>query len=449
MVRNKKLMLLLLGLAFGLNLSISAASAGAAQKVKNIILMISDGCGYNDILATDLYQFGSPKGKQSYQEFPFQSWVSTYSADGLGYESGRVWKDFKYVESGATDSAAAATAMATGVKTYNAAIGVDVDRRPLKTVAQQAEEIGKSTGVITTVPFSHATPAGFVAHNENRNNYEAIAKEMLFAGATDVIMGAGNPWFDDDGKSLPSPNSFKYVGGQSTWDSLAAGTAGGDADGDGKPDPWKLIQTRVEFKALAKGATPNRVCGVAQVYETLQQKRSGDANAAPYVVPLTKTVPTLAEMTRGALNVLDNNPRGFFLMIEGGAVDWAGHDNQSGRMIEEEMDFNRAVNAVNDWVKHDSNWQETVVIVTADHETGYLTGPGSNPGWKPLINMGKGKVPGMQWNSKEHTNSLVPLFAKGGELAHLKAYADKKDPVRGEYLDNTNIGQFIFSLLKN
>jgi alkaline phosphatase len=367
----------------------------------------------------------------------------------MGYESGRAWKDFKYVESGATDSAAAATAMATGKKTYNAAIGVDVKRRPLKTVAQQAEAIGKATGVITTVQFSHATPAGFVAHNEHRNNYEAIAQEMLLVSATDVIMGAGHPWFDKDGKSVTVPNSFKYVGGQSTWEALAAGTAGCDADGDGKPDPWKLIQTRAEFQTLAKGSTPKRVCGVPQVYETLQEKRRGDAFAAPYIAPLTKTVPTLAEMTRGSLNVLDNNPKGFFLMIEGGAVDWAGHDNQSGRMIEEEMDFNRAVEAVIAWVKQNSNWQETVVIVTADHETGYLTGPGSNPRWQPLVNKGKGKVPGMQWNSKEHTNSLVPLFAKGGGLAPLKAYADKKDPVRDTYLDNTNIGQFIFSLLNN
>jgi alkaline phosphatase len=439
----------LLALLLGLGLFTGGATAQAAPKVKNIILMISDGCGYNAILATDLYQFGAIKGKQAYQEFPLQSWVSTYSADGLGYDPAQAWKDFKYVESGATDSAAAATAMATGVKTYNSAIGVDVNRHPLRTIAQQAETTGRSTGVITTVPFSHATPAGFVAHNENRNNYDAIAREMLLDSATDVIMGTGNPWFDDDGKSLTAPQSFQYVGGEATWKSLAAGGAGGDADGDGRPDPWKLIQTRAEFLALAQGPAPKRVCGVPQVYDTLQQSRNGDANAAPYVVPLNKTVPNLAEMTRGALNVLDNNPKGFFLMIEGGAVDWANHSNQSGRMIEEEMDFNRAAGAVTDWVKQNSNWQETVVIITADHESGYLTGPGSDPGWKPLVNKGKGKVPGMQWHSKGHTNSLVPLFAKGGGIERLKAYADKTDPVRGKYLDNTNIGQFIFSLLEH
>jgi alkaline phosphatase len=448
-VKHKQLRFLWLGLIFGMSFWAGGTPAGAAPKVKNIILMISDGCGYNDIFAADLYQFGSPKGKQSYQEFPFQSWVSTYSADGPGYDPAQAWKDFKYVESGPTDSAAAATAMATGVKTYNAAIGMDINRQPLKNIAQRAEELGKSTGVATTVPLSHATPAGFVAHNEDRSNYEAIAREMLLTSAADVIMGAGNPGFNEDAKSVKAPQSAKYVGGESTWKALEAGAAGGDADGDGKPDPWKLIQTRAEFQALMKGPTPKRVCGVAQVYDTLQQARSGDAYAAPYVVPLNKTVPTLAEMARGALNVLDSNPKGFFLMIEGGAVDWAGHANQSGRMVEEEMDFNRAVEAVTDWVKHNSNWQETVVIVTADHETGYLTGPGSNPGWKPLINEGKGKLPGRQWNSKGHTNSLVPLFAKGGGLERLRAYADKVDPVRGSYLDNTNIAQFMFGLLKN
>ncbi len=82
-------------------------------------------------------------------------------------------------------------------------------------------------------------------------------------------------------------------------------------------------------------------------------------------------------MTKAALNVLDDDPNGFFIMIEGGAVDWAAHANQSGRLIEEMNDFNKSIEAVIRWIDTNSNWNETLVIITADHETGHLTGPGS------------------------------------------------------------------------
>ena len=418
---------------------------------KNVIVMISDGCGYNHVDAASLYQYGQT-GVQEYEKFPFQFAMSTYSVGS--YDPDLAWSSFNYVKSGATDSAAAATAMSTGVKTYDAAIGVDVEKNRLKHIAERAEELGKATGVVTTVEFSHATPAGFVAHNESRNNYEDIAREMILDSATDVIMGAGHPWFDDNCNPKATPNTYKYVGGQSTWDGLVAGTVGADADGDGVVDPWTLIQDREEFQALMSGPAPKRVCGVPEVYTTLQQARSGNGKADPYVVPLNETVPTLAEMSRGALNVLDNDQDGFFLMIEGGAIDWAGHANQSGRVIEEEIDFNKAVKAVVDWVQKNSNWGETLLIVTGDHETGYLTGPGSGqeegyaPVWTPLVNNGKANLPGMQWNSGEHTNSLIPLYAKGDAARFFKVYADESDPVRGEYIDNTEIAKLIFQVIE-
>ena len=124
-------------------------------------------------------------------------------------------------------------------------------------------------------------------------------------------------------------------------------------------DPWTLIERRTDFQQLAVGATPQRLLGIPQVAKTLQQGRSGDPHARPYAVPLLKTVPTLTVMTRAALNVLDNDPDGFFLMIEGGAVDWASHDNQSGRMLEEQLDFDRTVAAVVRWVENHSSWDET------------------------------------------------------------------------------------------
>jgi len=175
-----------------------------------------------------------------------------------------------------------------------------------------AEDRGKATGVVSSVQFSHATPAAFVAHNVNRNNCEKIAREMIYDSAVDVIMGAGHPWFDADGTKRPegSPNTFKYVGGETAWEDLVAGTAGGDADGDGIYDSWTLIQERAQFQALITGPTPKRVIGVPQVYQTLQQQRSGDRFEDPYVEPLIDTVPTLEEMTMAALNILDDDPDG-------------------------------------------------------------------------------------------------------------------------------------------
>jgi alkaline phosphatase len=414
---------------------------GSKKPPKNVILLISDGCGYNQVEAANLYEYGKT-GAQVYEKFSVQLGMSTYM-DGGSYDGELAWADFDYVKSGATDSAAAATTMSTGVKTYSGAIGVDIDEVPLYHALDLAEDQGKATGVVTSVEWTHATPAGFVAHNISRNNYAEIGQEMIYDSRVDVIMGCGHPWYDADGNRKGTANTFKYVGGEDTWNDLVAGDAGGDADGDGIDDPWLLVQERDMFRALMVGPTPKRVVGVAQVYQTLQQGRSGNDTADPYFVPLIESVPTLEEMTRAALNILDDDEDGFFLMIEGGAVDWASHANQSGRVIEEEIDFNKSVEAVVEWVQENSKWGETLVIVTGDHETGYLTGPGSDPTWEFLVNNGAGVLPGMEWHSDSHTNSLIPFYAKGScaELFGKKVVGT--DPVRGDYIDNTDIGKLL------
>jgi alkaline phosphatase len=442
----------------GLCLIASSALAEKPEKcrkrelAKNLIVLISDGCGYNHVDAASLYQYGMT-GVQVYEQFPVRVGMSTYSYY-WDYDPRLAWEDFDYVNLSPTDSASAATAMSTGVKTYDAAIGVDVDQKPLTHFMQVAEKLGKSTGVVTSVQFSHATPAGFVAHNASRNEYAAIAKEMIYSSAVDVIMGCGAPDHDDSG--LPATKDAKYVGGPDTWKDLTDDFAvqGADANGDGtvnSRDKWSVIRSRQQFRQMARGRTPTRVIGIPYVNTTLQQNRGGDGGAAPYVVPLTRTVPTLAEMTAAALNVLDNDCDGFCLMVEGGAVDWASHANQSGRVIEEEIDFNTAVDVVLDWVRANSNWGETIVLVTGDHECGYLTGPGSgslaDPMWQPLVNYGPGIQPGMEWHSTNHTNSLIPFFAKGAAARLFRWAAVGDDPVRGAYLDNTAIGTLCFEIL--
>ena len=428
---------------------------GEELRSKNVIIFISDGCGYNHIDAASIYQYGEV-GVQEYEKFPVVYAVTTFSASGHGYDPQKAWARFNWVKRKYTDSAASATAISTGVKTYNGYLAIDVEDQPLETIVQRFERLGKSTGVITTVTFANATPAGFVAHNTSRHNYLEIVQEMIFNSSVDVIMGCGHPLYDDNSSPLDSSLfDYTFVGGESVWDELVEGSAGNDENGDGKEDFWTLIQDRAQFQVMASGPTPKRVIGIPRVHSTLQQSRAGDEDADPFVIPLTETVPTLTEMTLAALNVLDDDQDGFFLMVEGGAVDWASHGNQLGRMVEEEIDFNSAVDAVIEWVEKKSSWTETLVIVTADHECGYLTGTGSGPDqddpenpvdpvWNPIVNNGRGQLPGVEWHSTGHTNSLVPIFAKGLGSEHFQQFIRGRDPVRGEYIDNTDIAKVIF-----
>jgi alkaline phosphatase len=428
-------------------------SSGSA---KNVILMISDGCGYNHIQATDYYRGSAAV----YETFPVQLGMTTYpfgsSEQPGGYDPARMWQDFDYsTGSLTTDSAAAATALASGVKTLNGAIAVDPDGTPVETVTERAESLGKATGIVTTVPWSHATPAVFASHAQSRDDYAAIARQMIQDSTVDVIMGAGNPDFDNNGD--PAVNDALYVGGDALWgaltDSDPATPAVADADGDGSPDPWTLLQTKADFAQLATAkVTPTRVCGTAQVYGTLQQSREGSALADPFTVPLNTTVPDLATMVKGALNVLDEDPDGFFLMVEGGAVDWASYFGETGRMIEEQSAFDEAVDAVVKWVLDHGGWEQNLLVVTADHETGMLWGTGSGglsgaTAFVPVADRGKGVVPGVSWNTIGHTNQLVPLYAIGVGSRLLLQRATLSDPVRGKYIDNTDIARLLFGSL--
>ena len=437
-------------------LLILAAPLACAQDTpaaKNIILLIADGMGYNHLLAGNYYEHGEADAQ------PFQTWThygsSTYDHRG-SYDPDQSG-DFKYLKRSANDSAATASAMATGVITYRGAISVDPDKNPVKLITDYAEELGKSTGVVTSVLFNHATPAAFLAHAGSRREMDSIAEQMIQLSAAEVLMGCGHPEYDVDGNhtggfegdpDLDVASSYSRVGGKEVYDGLEAGTIGADADGDGKADPWTFIDSREEFQALMKGDTPDRVFGLAPVEATLQQQRSGDRLADAYAVPWIESMPRLAEMSLGALNVLDNNEKGFFLMIEGGAVDWASHANELGRMVEEQIDFHETVKAVTKWVEENSSWDETLVIITADHECGYLLGPDSDPDLNPIVNNGKGKMPGMEWHSPSHTNQLVPIYTKGPGSTLFENYLEGEDPNHGKYVHDAAVGKLMFEVLK-
>lgn len=431
------------GLVAGATTVAPLAASADSRAPKNVIVMIGDGMGYNHQNNASLYKYGQAYKQVSgtpgnvveeqgtasfgFQSFPTQVDMTTYWHDG-SYDPEQAWSDFEYVKDNPTDSAAAGTAMSTGVKTYNAGLGVDYDGNPVENISERAISMGKSAGSISSVNYWHATPASYVVHHPDRNAILEITNQEILSEMT-VIMGAGHPYYDDDNTKLEAPDWESNIS-QADFQSLEAGEHG-----------WSLVDDKSEFESLTTGDTPDRVFGIAQVSSTLQQGRSGKS-VEPYDVPFNEGVPSLATMAKGALNVLDNNEQGFSLMIEGGAIDWAGHANDTARDIEETLEFVDAVDAVTQWVETNSSWDETLLIVTADHETGYLSGPESNPDWTELTGE-EGSVPGLSWNHTNHTNQLIPVYAKGAGADALAALATGNDPVRGAYLDNTDLANLL------
>jgi alkaline phosphatase len=174
---------------------------------------------------------------------------------------------------------------------------------------------------------------------------------------------------------------------------------------------------------------PEKLLGIPHVGGTLNDAYKPGTNDE-------SVVPTLETMTKGAINVLSQDPEGFFLMVEGGAVDWENHGNDADAMMAEQVDFDNSVKAVMDWISdgsNGSNWGNTLLIVTADHETGGIWGPGTlvddggtpsipggshlddtiNDEWQNVVDNGPGNMPGFQYTTGGHTNVLVPLWAKG------------------------------------
>ena len=419
----------------GVLLLASAYPAQADGEARNIILMISDGQGFNTMKATDFFT-GAPG---VYESFDIKGSMNTSSAGvsggyvGAPYDPVKMWADFNNQKSGATDSASAATAMYAGVKIFDNQINKTTSGADLTTFFEIAANQGKATGAVSTVNFDHATPAAVVANTTNRNDYTTITSQMI-ASKLDVIMGAGNPNYDNNNQ--PVPPNYGIVGTQANWNAITSGANG-----------RTFVETKAEFEALANGTmNTNRVFGVAQVRDTIQDSRTGAPGA-----PFNANVPNLTTMTRAALNVLDNTANGFAVMIEGGAVDWANHANGLRRSIDEQVDFNNAVQYIVDYLDantNGNNWGNTLLIVTADHETGALWGPAKGV-FNQVADNGAGNLPGAAYNSGSHTNTLVPFFAKGADADLFLQYLTGFDPNMAKmygiaadfnrYIDNTDI----------
>jgi alkaline phosphatase len=320
------------------------ASAGSPNSpggnAKNVVLLIGDGMGLAQISTfyTDKKQWSG------FDEFPVIGFQKTHSSDHL-----------------VTDSAAGATAMACGKKTFNNAIGLDSTGAPCKTILEEAEDVGLSTGLIVTSSIVHATPAAFLAHCSSRNNYEDIAKDYMNT-EVDLLIGGGKQYFDRR-----------------------------------KKDDLDLVEN-LERRDYAVYDYFNQELEKM----TLSPKKNFvffTADNQP--LPASHMRTYLPYAARAGMNFLNQrSEKGFFLMIEGSQIDWACHANRPNLLLTEMEDFDNTIRQVLEFARRDG---ETLVIVTSDHETG---GVGLNQG-------NTRNRPEYAFTSNGHTATMVPVFAYG------------------------------------
>lgn len=332
-----------------------------------------------------------------------------------------------------TDSAAAGTALASGRKTYNSAINyVDAGTslEPVPFITQQAKAVGKKAGVVTTKPFTDATPAAFGTQDDYRDDEAAISDSMIRNGLLDVIITPGHPEFGGSSQTLSAANLAALRGGL---------------------DGWTFVDANAQLRAIGDGTQPasDRLFGMVPVGGSLNS-RDASARTNAYdprfydpsnpngAVPFVN--PDLDELSMAAINTLKKDPDGFFVMIEGASVDSAAHANNLPQLIEEQLQFNRAVDRVIHWIETESSWDETLLIVTTDHANGLLLGPDSDTVFfqDPQVTS-QGNLPQAIWWTTNHTNELVPLWTRGPGSEMFGLLTDGIDPRRGAYIDNTDV----------
>lgn len=303
--------------------------------VKNIILLIGDGMGVSQV-----FSGFSANNDQLYLQY----------ARHIGFQKTKSKDKYK------TDSAAGGTAIACGIKTNNGVVGMDGDLKPVKSVLVHASENGKATGMVSACKITHATPASFIAHVENRGQYEDIA-EFFVSDHLDVFVGGGLDDFNkrEDDRSLLS-----------------------DLENKG----FQIATTQEELSGISDG----KIAGLLAPGHIDRYPQRGEF---------------LPESTKKAIDILSKDEDGFFLMVEASQIDWGGHDNDMEYIVEEMLDFDRTIGEVLKFAEKDGN---TLVIITADHETGGL----SIHDCDPL----EGRVEG-RFTTGSHTSVMVPVFTYG------------------------------------
>jgi len=303
---------------------------------RNIIFLIGDGMGIPAVYAA----MAVSDRPLNFERFTYTGFQKTNSADNF-----------------ITDSAAGGTALSSGVKTNNGVIGMDPSGKPLKSILVVAEEHGLSTGLVSTSAITHATPASFIAHNPDRDNYEDIAKDFLNTDI-DVFIGGGYAHFARRSDKLNLIDSLRARG-------------------------YQVDTTLISIL----GSKASKIAGfTTSLHNPYRLRGRGDM---------------LPQATAKAIELLGKNKKGFFLMVEGSQIDWAAHANDTESLIDETLDFDKTVGVALDFAKKDGN---TLVVVTADHETGGVTLSGIDKVTRKLA---------LSFSSKDHTPVMVPVFAFG------------------------------------
>ncbi len=309
------------------------------QHPKNIILLIGDGMGTSQIFA------GIASSKQA---------LNIERTQYIGFHKNQATNNF------ITDSAAGATAFATGEKTFNGAIGVDKDKKSLTTILEIAKQKGLATGLVATCAITDATPASFIAHQPARAMMEEIAADFLKTDI-DVFIGGARKNFAQrkDGRDLIEELRVKNYQIANSIEEVEKATSGKLAGFLADANPVKISEGR------------------------------GDQ---------------LLVSSQKAIDILKQNKKGFFLMIEGSQIDWGGHANDTQYIVNEVLDFDKAIGAAFDFADKDGN---TLVIVTADHETGGFS----------INGLKDGAIEG-KFTTGGHTGVMIPVYAygKGAEL---------------------------------
>ena len=328
-----------------------------------MVLFIGDGMGVAHITAGKIIL-----GNLNLERFAVTGLVTTHSENKL-----------------ITESAAAATALATGHKTENRSISLSAHKKPLKTLFEFAEELGKSTGVVVTSSVTHATPAAFIAHVEDRRQQTEIAEQIIDSGL-DVLIGGGWAYF------IPQTNA-----------------------GSRRKDNKNLLE-------LLEAQMP-----VVLSHDKLSGQREKLAGLlAPDGLPKPANRDySLAELTQVAIQILSKNRRGFVLLVEGSQIDWAAHDQNHEAIIDEMIDFDGAVGIGLDFAQKNVN---TLILVTADHETGGFAVHDGSVKSKQVTSSG--------FTTSGHTAAMVPIFAYGPGSQNFSGIQD-----------NAHIGQNLINLL--
>ena len=370
---------------------------GNGREARSVIFVNGDGMGASHREAARLAQEGYD-GQLAMDSLPVAGLQTTDARDP---------------EDAVTDSAASASAWATGEKTYNGAISVDVDGNPLPTLGQEAEDAGKAGGIVTTAQVTDASPAAFFSNTVDRGLQDDIARQYLEVTRPEVILGGGEDWWlpaGDPGAFPDAPAEDPEEGSRSEQGDLVA---------EAQDLGYEYV-TDADGLAAAEG---DRLLGLFANQEMFQQAPEGEGDQFDPAVPL-------ADMTAKALDVLSQDEDGFFLLVEEEAVDEMSHNNNAPRTLEAMASLDAAVEVALDYV---AEHPDTLLIVTGDHECGGLaienvddtdeSGPGGT--LEPVEGETESGEDGpfdivdsnlqfvLDWTTTGHTGEPTPVTAQG------------------------------------